>query len=154
ACALESITNIQDPNLHQLLSDTIVELCIGEVEQIHQKYMLDQNLRDYLRKIKRKTAILIAACCKLGALLAGKSAYISKQNYKYGYYLGMSYQIIDDILDCTASEKQLGKPVGNDLIQGNVTVPILKAMQNQEFKHLIEDIFADSDEISNAQMQL
>ena len=46
ACALESITNIQDPNLHQLLSDTIVELCIGEVEQIHQKYMLDQNLRE------------------------------------------------------------------------------------------------------------
>ena len=154
ACALESITNIQDPNLHQLLSDTIVELCIGEVEQIHQKYMLDQNLRDYLRKIKRKSAILIAACCKLGALLAGKSAYISKQIYKYGYYVGMSYQIIDDILDFTASEKQLGKPVGNDLIQGNVTLPILKAMQNQEFKHLIEDIFADSDEISNAQMQL
>src|SRR5699024_11804747 len=79
---------------------------------------------------------------------------ISKQIYKYGYYVGMSYQIIDDILDFTASEKQLGKPVGNDLIQGNVTLPILKAMQNQEFKHLIEDIFADSDEISNAQMQI
>ncbi|PNB66735.1 heptaprenyl diphosphate synthase, partial [Pseudomonas sp. FW305-BF6] len=58
-----------------------------------------------------------------------------------GYYLGMSYQIMDDILDFTASEKELGKPAGGDLIQGNITLPVLFAMQDQSLKEKITSIY-------------
>jgi len=133
ACALESITKINNPDIHKLLSKTIVEVCTGEVEQIRYKFDWDQNLRVYLRRIRRKTAILIATCCKIGGMLAGLSNRSSNKLFKYGYYLGMSYQIIDDILDFTASEKQLGKPVGNDLLQGNITLPVLEAMKDEDF---------------------
>lgn len=133
ACALKSITNIDNIAIQKLLSDTIVEVCKGEIEQIRYKFDWDQNLRIYLRRIRRKTAILIATCCKIGAMISGMSEKKAKKLFKYGYYLGMSYQIIDDILDFTASSKQLGKPAGNDLLQGNITLPVLEAMKNPEF---------------------
>jgi len=137
ACALESITNIENPNVQQVLSKTIVEVCIGEIEQIKDKFDWEQNLRTYLRRIRRKTAILIATCCKVGAMIAGLPPKSSQALYKYGYYLGMSFQITDDILDFTATEKQLGKPVGNDLIQGNITLPVLEAMKDQGFSDFL-----------------
>lgn len=137
ACALESITKIESPDIHRLLSNTIVEVCKGEIEQIRYKFNWEQNLRVYLRRIRRKTAILIATCCKLGALIAGLPEKSAAKLFKYGYYLGMSYQIIDDILDFTASAKQLGKPSGNDLLQGNITLPILEAMKDAEFAQLV-----------------
>ncbi|MGE8204333.1 heptaprenyl diphosphate synthase component II [Heyndrickxia sp. NPDC080065] len=130
ARSLEYMTKVENTSAHRILSDTMVEVCIGEIKQIEDKYCFDQNLRDYLRRIKRKTAILIAASCQLGAVAAGTDEDIHKKLYKFGYYVGMSYQIIDDILDFTASEKELGKPAGGDLLQGNITLPVLYAMQN------------------------
>ena len=86
----------------------MVELVIGEIEQMKDKYRFNQNLRDYLRRIKRKTALLIAASCQLVRLLRMliKRSFIKLAHF--GYYVGMSYQIIDDILDFTATEKELG----------------------------------------------
>ena len=69
AKSLECITNIEIPEAHQALSHTILEVCKGEIEQIKDKYDYDQNLRTYLRRIKRKTALLIAASCQLEQLL-------------------------------------------------------------------------------------
>ena len=71
ARALELMAEINNPDAHQILSNTMVELVIGEIEQMKDKYRFDQNLRDYLRRIKRKTALLIAASCQLGAIAAG-----------------------------------------------------------------------------------
>lgn len=138
ASALECITLIDEPAIHAVLSKTIVEVCVGEIEQINEKYKWDQGFKDYLRRIKRKTAILIATCCKLGGIVADLPKELTHHLYKYGYYVGMSYQIIDDILDFTASEKQLGKPAGNDLLQGNITLPVLIAMENTSFKQYIK----------------
>lgn len=149
ACALESITRINNPKVHQVLSKTIVEVCIGEIEQIKYKFFWDQNLRDYLRRIRRKTAILIAACCKVGAIIAGLSEHAADKLYKYGYYLGMSFQITDDILDFTATEKQLGKPVGNDLIQGNITLPVLEAKKDGRFSNFLKKLISKEDRISS-----
>lgn len=56
---------------HEILSKMVVELCLGEIEQVKDKYNMDQNLRTYLRRIKRKTALLIAGSCQLGAIAAG-----------------------------------------------------------------------------------
>src|SRR5699024_5168802 len=94
ANALEHITTLKCPVIHHVLSKTMVQLVLGEIEQIRVKYHLNQHLRHYLRRIKRKTALLIATSCKLGALAAGISESQADKLYKYGYYIGMSYQII------------------------------------------------------------
>lgn len=141
ARALEIIAQIKKPEIHQALSQTLVEVSIGEIEQIKDRFNWDQTLRDYLRRIKRKTALLIASSCELGAMAAGAPAKETKKMYRYGYYVGMSYQIIDDILDFTGSSKQLGKPAGNDLLQGNITLPILIAMQDPSVDQFIRKAF-------------
>ncbi|KKI88791.1 heptaprenyl diphosphate synthase [Bacillus sp. SA1-12] len=140
ARSLEVITNIDDPLAHQILSRTIVEVCLGEIEQIKDKYRYDQSLRTYLKRIKRKTALLIAVSCQLGAISTGASEEIHKKLFWFGYYVGMSFQITDDILDFTSTEKELGKPVGSDLLQGNITLPVLFALQDPSMKVEIEKI--------------
>ncbi|UOE54219.1 heptaprenyl diphosphate synthase component II [Bacillus sp. CMF12] len=130
ARALELITNVESPHAHKILSHTLVELCIGEIEQIKDKYNYDQNIRTYFRRIKRKTAMLIAVSCQLGGIAANVEEDIHKKLFKFGYFVGMSYQIIDDVLDFIGTEKELGKPAGGDLHQGNITLPALFAMED------------------------
>src|SRR5699024_6723454 len=113
--ALETIASLENKQVHQVLSHAIVEVCLGEIEQIKDQFNWNQYLRHYLRRIKRKTALLIATSCKLGALVGETFTYTAHQLYKYGYYVGMSYQIIDDILDFTSTPEKLGKPTGGDL---------------------------------------
>lgn len=152
ARALEIIAQIKKPEIHQALSQTLVEVSIGEIEQIKDRFNWDQTLRDYLRRIKRKTALLIASSCELGAMAAGAPAKETKKMYRYGYYVGMSYQIIDDILDFTGSSKQLGKPAGNDLLQGNITLPILIAMQDPSVDQFIRKAF-QAEEVKDADIK-
>ena len=144
AKALELITKLEKPEAHKILSKTFVELCLGEIEQIKDKYDFEQNLRNYLRRIKRKTALLIAVSSQLGAIAADVPEEDHKRLYLFGYYVGMSYQIIDDILDFTASESQLGKPAGGDLLQGNVTLPVLFAMKDHQLRSKIIDVTEDT----------
>ncbi|MFC4557387.1 heptaprenyl diphosphate synthase component II [Virgibacillus kekensis] len=152
ARALENITTIDKPSAHRVLSRTMVQVAKGEIEQIRDKYNWNQNLRNYLRRIKRKTALLIATSCKLGAIAADVPNDEAEKLFKYGYYIGMSYQIIDDILDFTSSETVLGKPAGNDLLQGNVTLPVLIAMQDESFRKLLEETFKDPEKVSESEM--
>lgn len=140
ARSLEYMTKIPHPIAHQILSKAIIEVCLGEIEQIKDKYRFDQTLRNYLRRIKRKTALLIAVSCELGAVAADSDKQTQRQLYHFGYYIGMAFQITDDILDFTASEKALGKPSGEDLRQGNITLPTLYAMANPDIKAMIETI--------------
>ena len=143
ARAQELMTQIDNPLAHKVLAKTILEVSIGEIEQIKDKYNYDQNLRDYLTRIKRKTALLIAASCQLGAISAGVSETIHKKLFLYGYYVGMSFQIIDDVLDFTATEKELGKPAGSDLWQGNITLPVLYALREPALAEEIRKVHAD-----------
>jgi heptaprenyl diphosphate synthase len=145
ALAIELMTNIGNPIAHKILSNTIVEVSLGEIQQIKDKYRFNQNLRDYLRRIKRKTALLIAVSCQLGAIAADVEETVHKKLYRFGYYVGMSYQIIDDILDFTSTEKELGKPAGGDLLQGNITAPVLYAMDKAEIRKEIEKVHESMD---------
>jgi heptaprenyl diphosphate synthase len=140
ARSLEVMTNIDDSLAHRILSKTIVEVCLGEIEQIKDKYRFEQSFRTYLKRIKRKTALLIAVSCQLGAISTGASEEIHKKLYWFGYYVGMSFQITDDILDFTSTEEELGKPVGSDLLQGNITLPVLFALENPMIKAEVEKI--------------
>ncbi|MEI2358054.1 heptaprenyl diphosphate synthase component II [Mesobacillus zeae] len=140
ARSLELMTKVKNPLAHVILSDTIVELCKGEIEQIKDKYDFDQNLRNYLLRIKRKTALLIAASCQLGAVASGCSEDVHRKLYRFGYYVGMSFQITDDVLDFTGTEKELGKPAGGDLLQGNITLPVLYAMEDMSVRKMITGV--------------
>jgi heptaprenyl diphosphate synthase len=145
ARALELMTEISNPVAHQILSDTIVELSVGEIEQIKDKYNFDQNLRNYLLRIKRKTALLIAASCQLGAVVSDVSDEDHRKLYRFGYYVGMSFQITDDVLDFTGTEKELGKPAGGDLLQGNITLPVLYAMEDVRIRRRVTSVHENMD---------
>ncbi|GAF65298.1 heptaprenyl diphosphate synthase component II [Bacillus sp. TS-2] len=142
--AVETTTFFSEPSIHQVISKAMVEICLGEIEQIRDQFNLEQNLRGYLRRIKRKTALLIAISCQLGAMAAKVNPDIQRQLYWFGYYVGMSFQITDDILDFVGTEKELGKPAGGDLLQGNVTLPALYALQTDTpLKKELEQAFCN-----------
>jgi heptaprenyl diphosphate synthase len=141
ARSLELMARIEDVRAHEILSKTIVEVCLGEIEQIKDKYNLDQELRTYLRRIKRKTALLIAVSCQLGAIASGAPEAVHKRLFWFGYNVGMAFQITDDILDFTASAVQLGKPAGSDLLQGNITLPVLYAMKDPAVHEKVNRLF-------------
>ncbi|MFC4768922.1 polyprenyl synthetase family protein [Effusibacillus consociatus] len=128
ARALMLLSEIPNAKIHQLLSKSIVRLCEGEIEQIRDFFRLNQTFRNYLRRIERKTAILIEVSCKLGALTSQSDPLHVRALGRFGHFLGMAFQIVDDILDFTSTEEKLGKPVGADLMQGNITLPVLYAL--------------------------
>lgn len=127
--ALTLITELDDVRIHRYLSKAMVEMCLGEMEQIRDFFNTEQSVRRYLLRIRRKTALLIAVSCQLGALAAGVDAKSSNWLYRYGYNVGMTFQIRDDVLDLIGTEAQIGKPPGNDIKQGNITLPVLFALQ-------------------------
>lgn len=132
ARAVEKASFLNSEEVHRILSKAMVEMCVGEIEQIRDQFNWEQHLKTYLRRIKRKTALLIAVSCQLGALSANVSPAIQRKLYFYGYNVGMSFQIMDDVLDFIGTEEELGKPAGSDLLQGNITLPALYAMKTDE----------------------
>lgn len=131
--ALLMVTTLNIPRVHQILSKAMVEMTLGEIAQIRDFNNWDQNLRHYLRRIKRKTALLIATSCQLGAIVSGAPEPIVRALYHYGYNVGMAFQITDDILDFVGNERTLGKPAGSDLRQGNITLPALYCYHSSEY---------------------
>ncbi|MCA0985787.1 heptaprenyl diphosphate synthase component II [Guptibacillus algicola] len=148
ARALELVTELEDPEANSILSNAILEMCIGEIEQIKDQFNWNQNVRDYFRRIKRKTALLISISCELGAVAAGASKTEQRYLKQFGYYVGMAYQITDDILDYTGTERELGKPAGGDLLQGNITLPVLFAMKQSNYKSQIMSVFSEEKPVS------
>lgn len=139
--ALLSISDIDIPAAHQLLSKTMLEICKGEIIQIEHQKKTDQTLRDYLRRIKRKTALLLSSSCELGALVSGADPDTVRKLKRFGYFTGMSFQITDDILDIVSTDEELGKPAGSDLLNGHITLPVLYIKDDEDFKPYMEDSF-------------
>ncbi|QHT60537.1 heptaprenyl diphosphate synthase [Paenibacillus lycopersici] len=127
--ALAIVTELENPQIHQILSKAMVQMCIGEMEQIRDFFNTKQSVRNYLLRIRRKTALLIAISCQLGAIASGADRKAANLLYKFGYNVGMAFQISDDLLDLLGTEKQIGKPPGSDIRQGNITLPVLLALR-------------------------
>ncbi|WPK11725.1 heptaprenyl diphosphate synthase component II [Lysinibacillus louembei] len=142
ARALEYVTVIDNPRAHQILARTMVEICNGEIIQIEDKFRMDQHIKDYFKRIKRKTALLIESSCELGAVVGGVDEQNIRRLKRYGYFVGMSFQIIDDILDFTATDKELGKPAGSDLLQGNITLPMLLLKDDRAMQPYLDKVIA------------
>jgi heptaprenyl diphosphate synthase len=139
--ALTSIAEIEIPAVHRLLAETMLEICEGEIIQIEHQRKTDQTLRDYLRRIKRKTALLLSSSCELGALATNADASVVRNLRRFGYFAGMSFQIIDDILDITSTDEELGKPAGSDLLNGHLTLPILYIKDDAAFRPYMQRSF-------------
>jgi octaprenyl-diphosphate synthase len=101
----------------------------GELLQLTWQRKADVSEEVYFDLTYRKTACLFSACLRLGALLAGKSEEEESLLGEYGRKLGLSFQLIDDVLDFISSEEILGKPIGNDLREGKVTLPLIYLLQ-------------------------
>ena len=101
----------------------------GELIQLDRIGRIDVTEAEYRELVDRKTASLFSACTRLGALVASASDTVEADLGEYAWNLGMAFQLVDDVLDFTARESILGKPVGNDLREGKVTLPLILALQ-------------------------
>lgn len=137
AKALTIVTRLSEPSIHQIMSKALVEMSIGEMEQIRMFFHTEQTVRDYLLRIKRKTALLLAISCQLGAIAAQASEKTAKQLFNFGYNVGMAFQVRDDLLDICGTEKEIGKPPGSDIKQGNITIPVIFALQNPALRPVL-----------------
>ncbi len=111
------------------LASASLFLSEGELRQRRDLRRLDQSVHDYLARIYAKTAALFEASCSMGAIIGGLSAVDQKRLREYARGLGIAFQIYDDILDFTGEEKILGKPTGNDIREGTVTLPMIFALE-------------------------
>lgn len=141
AFALVAEHRCQKEVLHSL-SEVICSLSEGEIIQNSEAFDPKQTEEEYAERIAKKTANFIAASCELGAIVAKHSKLNIEALKEYGYCLGMAFQITDDILDIVASSEQLGKPAGNDIVQGMVTLPVIRALAVSEHKEELATIVA------------
>jgi geranylgeranyl pyrophosphate synthase len=116
------------PDVCRLLARTIAVLCDGQVREVDAAGALDQTEDRYLEIIRRKTGVLIAASCRLGAMLSDAPEASVDVLGDFGESLGMAFQLSDDIMDITATQLELGKEPGTDLREGVYTLPVLHAL--------------------------
>jgi len=111
-----------------LLAATIGRLCEGEVSELRTAYNVDRTEAAYFSAIEGKTASLFAAACRIGAIVGALPREQIEALTEFGLAYGMAFQIVDDVLDVTATEAELGKPAGHDLVEGVYTLPVLRAL--------------------------
>lgn len=120
------LRNFQVLDLLIGLTQLMVE---GELIQLERIGRIDISEADCMELVDRKTAGLFSVCAKLGALVAGASPVLEEKLGDFAWNLGMAFQLADDVLDFNANEIALGKPVGGDLREGKVTLPVVYALE-------------------------
>ena len=138
---------LRERNFHVLdlliaLTQRMVE---GELLQLEMIGKVEITETDYMELIDRKTASLFSACARLGASVGGADETVENRLGEFAWNLGIAFQLVDDILDFTSREKILGKPVGNDLREGKVTLPLIYALReaSSEERKLVETVLSD-----------
>ena len=111
-----------------LLATTITQLCEGQILELESAYDPNRTVERYERSITGKTASLLATACRIGALVGEVPRPVVESLTEFGMAYGMAFQVVDDILDIVATDEQLGKPAGNDLIEGIYTLPVIHAL--------------------------
>ena len=111
-----------------LLAATIGELCRGQVLELQYLFNAARTEESYFSAIEGKTASLLATAARIGGMVTGAPAPTLDALTRFGHHLGMCFQVVDDVLDVTRTEAELGKPVGNDLLEGVYTLPVIYAV--------------------------
>ena len=115
-----------------LLASTIARMCEGQVRELSDAFNVARTEANYLLSIEGKTAALWSASCRTGAITAGMPRREIDAFTAFGRSFGMVFQICDDILDVIGSDEELGKPAGNDLMEGVYTLPVLRTLADAE----------------------
>ncbi|HYM50631.1 MAG TPA: polyprenyl synthetase family protein [Candidatus Limnocylindrales bacterium] len=136
------MSQIGEPRIDLVLSQTVMAICYGEMLQLTSQRKYDQSVQEYHDKIERKTAALLAASTFVGAVLGRLAEAEVEAMRRFGHLLGMAFQIADDVLDYRSSESEVGKPVGNDLKQGTVTLPLMLALHDETVRPRLERVLA------------
>ncbi len=105
------------------------QLCAGELLETQTRGNLGMKEKQYREIIALKTAALTDCACRLGAMAAGGTTEQVERTARFGRDIGMAFQIVDDVFDIVSTEGRVGKPVGNDIREGDITLPMLRAMQ-------------------------
>jgi len=131
----------------QILSATLADICDGEVLQLQALGELNLPLDAYIETARKKTASLFAASAQCGAIMGGGGATEIAALRSYGDALGIAFQMKDDLLDVTADERSLGKPVGNDLTERKMTIPLIEALASgdEPFRAEVRSFYANSE---------
>jgi octaprenyl-diphosphate synthase len=139
---------LRERNFHILdilisLTQMMVE---GELLQLERLHNVEITEADYMELVDRKTASLFSACARLGAVAANAGDEQESKLSEFAWNLGMAFQLVDDILDFTSTEKILGKPAGNDLREGKVTLPLIYALENAtaDQRRAVETVISDA----------
>jgi geranylgeranyl pyrophosphate synthase len=138
----------------RLFARTLMDLCCGELEQNFSSFNQNQSRRSYFGRIANKTASLFSTATESAGILSEAPEKAIQSLQKFGHSLGMAFQITDDILDFTADEEKLGKPVGSDLIQGTLTLPTILLKERYPENNPIEDIFDNNGDHKEESLKL
>jgi all-trans-nonaprenyl-diphosphate synthase len=145
------LANLDNLEVVKLLSEVIMDLATGEIQQGLNRFDAGISIETYIEKSYYKTASLIANSSKAAGLLSEVSRETVEHLYSYGRHFGIAFQIVDDILDFTSTTDTLGKPVGSDLKSGNLTAPVLFALaQKPSLEVLIDREFAQEGDLEQA----
>jgi geranylgeranyl pyrophosphate synthase len=149
AKAYENAARTQVTEVVDILARTVMSICAGEVRQQSIRFRYGTDVDEYMQRIEAKTAMLLAACCEIGALLGGLPTDERAALRAYGRELGLAFQIADDVLDYTGAEGEVGKPIGHDIVEGFATLPLMlssieladgQRLPNDEARRLVEAV--------------
>lgn len=141
AHAADQVARTGNIRVIRLFAQTLMMMTKGEIGQDLTAYDSRQTVRDYLARIGGKTASLFATACQGGAVVAEEPEEWIESFRSYGYSFGMAFQIVDDILDFTGDEAEMGKPIGSDLMQGTLTLPSLLLMDRYPDDNPVQKYF-------------
>lgn len=145
------ISLIEKVRLNTIFSQMVMDMCNGEISQLENRFQANISYEQYLVQVKCKTALLMAVGCQGAAIITGADAAQEQALYRYGHDLGIAFQIMDDMLDFTVSEGEMGKSARSDLAGGQITLPTWHALRESphadELKQLIESRFEGEGEL-------
>jgi octaprenyl-diphosphate synthase len=148
AWIFKNVTSQYPHPVPNILSATLADICDGEVLQLRALGNLDLPLASYIEIVMKKTASLFAASAECGAIMGGARPREVKALRDFGLYYGIAFQMLDDLLDVTADAQALGKPVGNDLQERKITIPLILALKRADgaTRGMVERFYAGNGE--------
>jgi geranylgeranyl pyrophosphate synthase len=136
-----------------ILARAVMDICAGEVRQQAIRYRYHTDVDEYMGRIEAKTATLLAACCDIGALMGGLDEAKRSALRTFGRLLGLAFQIADDVLDYEGSQDEIGKPIGQDIAEGFVTLPLMLAMRESQIAGKLKSLLVDQHVLSADEAQ-
>ena len=123
-------------------SETIMELASGELQETTASRNLNVTLNEYMDRIYFKTAALFTTAGESGAILSGANDTVVYNLKEYSKYIGLAFQVMDDILDFQGSTKSMGKPIGADILNGVITLPTIYAMEDRRLRKKVSTLYS------------